>query len=52
MNCYEQEIDMYFELKGTADSSKESYLRRINAFIKFIQDQDKSLEDITERDIQ
>jgi len=52
MNHYEQEIGMYFELKGTPDSSRESYLRRINAFIKFIQEQHKSMEDITERDIQ
>lgn len=52
MNSYEQKIDMYFELKGTPDSSKESYLRRINAFMKFIQDQNKSIEDITEADIQ
>ena len=52
MNHYEQEIDLYFELKGTPDSSKESYLRRINAFINFIQDRRKCVEDITESDIQ
>jgi len=33
MNHYEQEIDLYFELKGTPDSSRESYLRRIFAFL-------------------
>jgi len=52
MNNYEQEIDLYFELKGTPDSSKESYTRRVNAFIKFIQACNKCVEDITERDIQ
>jgi integrase/recombinase XerD len=52
MNHYLQEINMYFELKGTPDSSKESYFRRINAFIQFIQDQHKCMKDISERDIQ
>jgi site-specific recombinase XerD len=52
MNHYAQEINMYFELKGTPNSSKESYLRRINAFIQFIQEQHKSIEEITEKDIQ
>ena len=52
MNNYEQEIEMYFELKGMPDSSQESYLRRINAFILFFQNRYQSLEDITESDIQ
>ena len=52
MNHYEQEIDLYFELKGTPDSSRESYLRRIYAFINFMQDRHKCMEDITESDIQ
>lgn len=52
MNHYEQEIDMYFELKGTPDSSRESYYRRMNAFIQFLQERHKGIENITERDIQ
>ena len=52
MNDYTQEIDMYFELKGTPTSSKESYLQRINAFVKFIQSENKCVEEVTERDIQ
>lgn len=52
MNHYEQEIDMYFELKGTPKSSKESYFRRINAFIQYMQEQHKFIENITESDIQ
>ena len=52
MNDYTQEIDMYFELKGTPNSSKESYLRRMNAFVKFIQTRNKCVEEITEVDIQ
>lgn len=53
MNHYEQEINLYFELKGAPESSKESYLRRIHAFMDFIQiERHKSLEDITISDIQ
>jgi len=52
MNQYEQEINLYFELKGTPDSSKESYMRRMRAFITFIQDKSIGMEELTERDIQ
>lgn len=51
MNDYHEKIELYFELKGTPESSKESYLRRMQGFIKFIEGQ-KSIEDISERDIQ
>jgi len=36
MNDYQETIDLYFELKGTPDSSKESYMRRMRAFMLFI----------------
>ncbi|MHB8156467.1 MAG: phage integrase N-terminal SAM-like domain-containing protein [Desulfocucumaceae bacterium] len=52
MNNYKQEIDLYFELKGTPDSSRESYSRRISAFVNFMQDRHKCMEDITESDYQ
>lgn len=52
MNQYEQEIELYFELKNTPDSSRESYLRRIRAFIKFVNERQKSIEELTESDIQ
>ncbi|MEA1962553.1 MAG: tyrosine-type recombinase/integrase [Bacillota bacterium] len=52
MNSYEQAIDLYFELKGMPDFSKESYFRRINAFILFMNEQNVCPEDITEEDIQ
>lgn len=52
MNNYKQEIDLYFELKGTPESSRESYLRRMNAFVQFIQDRQKCMENVTEGDIQ
>ena len=49
---YKQEIDLYFELKGTPDSSRESYLRRIMAFIEFIQGKNVCIEEIRVGDIQ
>jgi len=52
MNNYEHEINIYFELKGTSESSRESYFRRIQAFITFMQNQNKCLDEITETDIQ
>lgn len=52
MNLYQQKINLFFELKGTPESSRESYSRRIHAFINFVQDQHKCMEDITETDIQ
>lgn len=52
MEHYEREIGLYFELKGTPESSKESYLRRIRAFVNFIQGRHKCMEEIAESDIQ
>ncbi|NLD49707.1 MAG: tyrosine-type recombinase/integrase [Clostridiaceae bacterium] len=52
MNLHEDEIQMYFELKGTPESSQESYFRRIKAFIKFFEDRNKSVDEITTADIQ
>ena len=49
---YNQAMNLYFELKGTPESSRESYLRRLKAFVEFIQDKNKGLEDITQSDIQ
>lgn len=47
---YKETMNLYFELKGTPESSRESYLRRLKAFAEFIQD--KGLEEITLSDIQ
>lgn len=49
---YTQEMDLYFELKGTPESSKESYFRRLKAFVEYVQTKSKDIEDIDERDIQ
>lgn len=52
MNHYEQEINLYFELKDTPDTSRESYHRRMNAFTQFMQKSSKCVENVTEADIQ
>jgi len=52
MATYENDINLYFELKGTPESSKESYQRRINSFIKFIESRQTNIEEITDSDIQ
>ena len=52
MKNYEQQINLYFELKEMPESSRESYLRRMQAFIAFIQKQNQSINDITETNIQ
>ena len=52
MKNYEQQINLYFELKGTPESSRESYFRRMKAFVTFIDTQNKDIEDIIETDIQ
>ncbi len=49
---YEQEIELYFELKGTPDSSRESYYRRMRAFLTFLQERNKPVEEMNEADIQ
>ncbi|PFG03364.1 tyrosine-type recombinase/integrase [Bacillus sp. es.034] len=49
---YHQKIELYFELKGTPDSSRESYRRRMKAFVSFMEKQNKKISDTTEEDIQ
>ena len=49
---YKQEMNLYFELKDTPESSRESYFRRLKAFIEFIQANNKAAGDITYSDIQ
>ncbi|MBM4761269.1 site-specific integrase [Bacillus sp. B15-48] len=52
MDEYKEIIELYFELKGTPESSQESYLRRMRAFLTYMQDLGKSIEDTNETDIQ
>ncbi len=52
MERYAQEISLYFELKDSPESSQESYLRRIKAFIGYMQDRGQSVDDMNLRDVQ
>ncbi|EKN62804.1 tyrosine-type recombinase/integrase [Schinkia azotoformans] len=52
MNQYEQKTDLYFELKGSPESTKESYSRRMQAFTKYLQENNKSIENMTHEDVQ
>jgi len=47
-----QELELYFELKGTPESSRESYARRVIAFTDFLQARNKSPDEAVTRDIQ
>jgi integrase/recombinase XerD len=52
MNVYEQEIDLYFELKGTPDSTRESYWRRMRAFVSYMEEINRSIDEVEIKDIQ
>ncbi len=52
MEQYLEEIELYFKLKATPESSRESYRRRMCAFIVFMQAKGKSIEELTDSDIQ
>ncbi len=52
MDQYEEEITLYFELKDSPESSRESYMRRIKTFIRYMQDRDQSVDDMNLRDVQ
>lgn len=52
MKQFYQEIELYFELKGTPDSSRESYFRRMKSFLLYMQSLNKPINDLGEKDIQ
>ncbi|NBG87689.1 phage integrase N-terminal SAM-like domain-containing protein [Isachenkonia alkalipeptolytica] len=49
---YDKDIEMYFELKGSPASSKESYVRRMKAFVHFMETHQKDVENVSFSDIQ
>jgi len=49
---YEQRLNMFFELKGSPESTREAYLRKIKTFSKFVYEREKNMEEITLIDIQ
>ncbi|MCM3576493.1 site-specific integrase [Mesobacillus subterraneus] len=52
MNQYDQKVNLYFELKNTPESSRESYGRRIRSFTSFMKEQDRPIDKTTFEDIQ
>ena len=52
MKHYEQKIELFFELKGTPISSRESYWRRMRAFLNYLQKLKRPIEEMTHEDIQ
>ncbi|MBU9710514.1 tyrosine-type recombinase/integrase [Evansella tamaricis] len=52
MEHYERKIELFFELKGTPESSRKSYRRRMHSFLKYIQEKDITIEEVTDEDAQ
>ncbi len=52
MTHYDQQIQRYFELRNTPDSSRESYFRRMKAFMKFMEQSNRPIECMGVEDIQ
>jgi len=51
-DIYKEMIEIYFELKGTPESSIESYYRRVEAFVDFFEERKINVENITTQHIQ
>lgn len=52
MKKHEEKIKLYFVLKDTPESSQESYWRRMRAFLTFIEENNKAIDNIDFEDIQ
>jgi site-specific recombinase XerD len=52
MEQYKKKADLYFELKDAPESTRESYLRRMNGFISFMRENEKPIDDTRLEDIQ
>lgn len=52
MERYDEKIELYFELKDLPESSRESYGRRMKAFLTYMKNQNKPIENTNEDDIQ
>jgi integrase/recombinase XerD len=52
MKQYVQKIELFFELKGTPDSFRESYRRRMWAFLNYMQNIKRPIEELSPDDIQ
>lgn len=52
MKQYEETIELFFELKGSPESTKESYYRRIRAFSSYMEGLNRPIGDTNNEDIQ
>lgn len=52
MKQYEETLELYFELKGSPESTKESYCRRIRPFLSYMKELNRSIDDSNAEDIQ
>jgi integrase/recombinase XerD len=52
MKQYEQKVELFFELKGTPDSSRESYWRRMRAFLNYMLNIKRPIKELSHDDIQ
>lgn len=52
MEQYDEKIELYFELKNSPESTRESYRRRMKAFLVYMKKMNRPIEDMTDEDIQ
>ena len=52
MKTYEETIELFFELKGSPESTRESYYRRIQAFSSYLEKQNRLIDHMDIEDIQ
>jgi site-specific recombinase XerD len=52
MDKYEQQIELFFELKNSPESTRKSMRRRINDFLLYMQVLELSMDELTFEDIQ
>ena len=52
MKNYMDRVNLYFDLKGTTESSRESYYRRIEAFLSYLDYHNRPIDHFNDGDIQ
>lgn len=52
MERYKEIIDLYFELKNSPESTRESYWRRMKLFLNFMEHRNHPIEEMTLEDVQ
>ena len=52
MQKYIQDMQLYFELSGTPESTEEAYLRRLKSFLLYLQNNNIALDNLTLSNVQ